>query len=87
MNGMKVDSVRLTGKTFPVRPMHQWSDGRLVEYRRRSTDPVVLGMDHRVLCDDGIPFDGRWYRVSDEHLLSLQLDGGQHILDDLMESN
>jgi hypothetical protein len=50
---------------------HERPDGTLVEYRRHP-DPAVY-MQHRVLRRDGHPFDDKWWPVSDDHLLTLQM--------------
>lgn len=50
-------------------------DGVKIEYRRFPWHDTVLHMEHRELRRDGTPHDDTWYRVTDSHLLWIQLQG------------
>lgn len=61
--------------------IHQFPDGRFVEYRRGSYDPVVLHLEHRELRPGGTPHNDQWYPVTDVGLLLLQRAGGTNLID------
>lgn len=55
--------------------LHETQRGEKIEYRRRPCGSPVLLLESRLLRNDGTPFDGRWWPVSDLQLLDLQLAG------------